>query len=204
MARNVIADLLQSHRFWLMDIVPSATYPFFVMGSPLYGFQSISAPEYTFETREIKQMNSMLKRTVYEGGGWGTITLTRGVRVVDDTFYEWVRRAIDGLDTISRNLLLVQFHPADSMMLDKVDVQAFINGFGAIGNPTAAAVNALAGGMDCGYMRNIPGKAWLLWECAPVRYKPTSDLDATDASVSLMEIELSCFNVSEFSLLSPL
>lgn len=204
MARNIIADLLQNHRFWLMDIVPSATYPFFVLGSPMYGFQSITVPEYTFETREIKQLNSMMKRTVYEGGGWGTVTLTRGVRVVDDTFYEWTRRAIDGLDTIDRDLLLVQFAPANAGMLNQVDVQAFINGFGAIGNPTAAAVNALAGGMDCGYMRNIPGKAWVLWGCVPTRYKPSSDLDATDAGVSIMEIDLAVWGVSEFTLLSPL
>jgi hypothetical protein len=204
MARNILADLLQNHRFWLMDLVPSATYPFFVLGSPIYGFQSISMPEYTFETREIKQMNSMLKRTVYEGGGWGTITLSRGVRIVDDTFYEWVRRAIDGLDTIDRDLLLVQFHPASAKILDGANIQALVNGAGAIGNPTAAAVNALVGGMDCGYLRNIPGKAWLLWGAVPTRYKPGSDLDATDAGVSIMEIEIAVTNVSEFSLLSPL
>lgn len=207
MARNIIADLLQNHRFWLMDLVPSATYPFFVLGSPAYGFQSISMPEFTFEAREIKQLNSLMKRTVYEGGGWGTITLTRGVRCTDDTFYEWVRRAIDGLDTIDRNLLLVQFAPASLVggsgaVLDNIaSIQAAMGG---IGNPSAAMMNTLAGGMDSGYMANVPGKAWLLWGTVPVRYKPGSDLDATDAGISLMEIELAVQSVSEFTLLSAL
>lgn len=170
----------------------------------MYGFQAISMPEYTFETREIKQMNSMLKRTVYEGGGWGTVTLTRGVRMWDDTFYEWVRRAIDGLDTIDRHLMLIQFAPASAQWLNQVNIGALMGGAGAIGNPTAAAINALAGGMDCNHMGNVPGKAWLMWNTIPTRYKPGSDLDATDAGVSLMEIELAVHNVAEFSLLSPL
>jgi hypothetical protein len=206
-ARNIIADLLQNHRFWLLDLVPSATYPFFVLGSPAYGFQACSMPEFTFETREVKQLNSMLKRTVYEGGGWGTVTLTRGVRCTDDTFYEWVRRAIDGLDTIDRHLLLVQFAPAslvggNSSILDALPaIQA---GLGAVGNPSAAIMGAFAGAMDSGYMANVPGKAWLLWGCVPVRYKPGSDLDATDAGISLMELELAVFSAAEFSLLSTL
>jgi hypothetical protein len=204
MARNVLADLFQNHRFWLLDIVPSATYPFFVLGTPMYGFQAITVPEYTFETREIKQYNSMVKRTVYEGGGWGTVTLTRGVRITDDTFYEWVRRAMDGLDTIDRDLMLVQFAPGNAKWLNKAPVGEIMNGLGALGNPTQAAVNAYFGGMDCGYMRNIPGKAWLMFGCVPVRYKPSSDLDATDASVSLMEIELAPMSVVEFTLGSPL
>jgi hypothetical protein len=203
-ARNIIADLMQNHRFWLMDIVPSATYPFFVLGSPMYGFQSATMPEYTFETREIKQMNSMMKRVVYEGGGWGTVTLTRGVRMWDDTFYEWTRRAIDGLDTIDRHLMLVQFAPGSAGALNQVDASALQSGFGAIGNPTAAAVNAFAGSMDSEYMKHVPGKAWLMWSCIPTRYKPGSDLDATDAGISIEEIEIAPYNVVEFSLLSPL
>lgn len=209
MARNIIADLLQNHRFWLIDMVPSATIPFFVMGSPVYGFQSISMPEYTFEAREIKQMNSMMKRTVYEGGGWGTITLSRGVRVCDDTFYEWVRRAIEGLDTIDRHLLLIQYCPAsfgglsgDAATMGKIDgiistVQAVA---GTVVNPTGAWM----GRMDSGYMDNVPGKLWVLWNCVPTRYKPGSDLDATDASVSIAELELAVHNVSEMTLLSAL
>ncbi len=207
MARNIIADLLQNHRFWLFDVVPSATYPFFVLGSPTYGFQAISMPEYTFEAREIKQMNSMMKRTVYEGGGWGTVTLSRGVRMWDDTFYQWVRRAIDGTDTIDRHLLLVQFAPASTMALSKmgaVGASTMSSLTGGLMNPTAAAINAIAGGMDHTYMQNVPGKAWLLWNSVPVRYKPGSDLDATDASVSLMELDIAVNAVSEFTLLSPL
>lgn len=202
MARSIVADLLQSHRFWLFDVVPSSTYPYFVLGSPAYGFQTISAPEYSFETREVKQVNSMLKRTVYEGGGWGTMTLTRGVRMWDDTFYEWVRRAIDGTDTVDRDLMLLQFAPGSALGGGDAEIGAILGVAGAVTNPTAAAVNRLAGAMDKGYMRNIPGKAWLLWGCLPTRYKPTSDLDATDASISVMELEIAVHSVTEFTLMA--
>lgn len=37
----------------------------------------------------------------------------------------------------------------------------------------------------------IPLKAWDLYECIPVRYKPASDLVATDADVSIAELDLS-------------
>ena len=52
-SRHPVEDLLQTNRFWLVDTVPSSTFPFFVLGAPIMGFQSITMPEITLETDEI-------------------------------------------------------------------------------------------------------------------------------------------------------
>jgi len=179
MARHRLADYLQNHRFWLLDVVPSSTFPFLVLGAPLLGFQSISTPEYTAEVEEIKQLNSMYKRSVYTGGGVSPITLTRGVLGYDDTFWQWMKRAIAGNDMTNRNLLLIQFTSIGTTD-DDIGVGAW----------ESAAF--------------VPGKAWLLWSCIPTRYKAGSDFDAQGGQVSIAELELNVWAMTEMTLLSPL
>lgn len=196
MSRSRFADYLQSHRFWLMDLVPSATFPFLVLGTPLLGFQSITAPEYNADVEEIKQLNSMYKKHVYSGGSVSPITLSRGVRGFDDTMWQWMMRAIRGYDVIPRNLLLLQF--------------TSISIGGALSAATAAALGpaALAAG-DFGVeawegASFLPGKAWILWESIPTRYKAASDFDASSGAVSVAELEVSPVAFTEITLLSPL
>jgi phage tail-like protein len=177
-----INDLLQAHRFWLLDISPSTVFPFFVLGSPMYGFASITAPEITLETQEIGQLNSMWKRHAYVGGSCGSITLERGCRIEDDTFYEWVKRAMRGSDRINRTLLLI--HYTGSAERDS-------NGsFVELPNPIDTWDN----------VSWIPGRVWVLWDCLPVRYKAGSDFDAKSAEVSLMSVELQPHAVEEIVL----
>ena len=179
MARIRLADLMQNHRFWLMDVVPSATAPYLVLGTPFLGFNSITAPEYTAEVDEIKQLNSMYKRHAYSGGSVGPITLTRGVRGYDDTMWNWMMRAIRGFDMTNRNLLLLHFTSIGATDSD-IPVDAW----------EAAAF--------------LPGKAYLLWDCIPTRYKAGSDFDAMSGEVSIAELELAVWAVTEITLLSPL
>jgi hypothetical protein len=183
-SRHPLEDLLQSHRFWLVDLVPSSTFPFFVMGAPIMGFQSITMPEVTLEVDEIKQVNSMYKRYAYSGGSVGAITLTRGARAYDDTFNLWVDRAIRGYDMVPRNLLLIQFtgiNVANALGLS-VDL------------PTAIQAWEVA--------QFLPGRAWLLWDCIPTRYKAGTDMDAMSGDVSIMELDIQPVAVTEFALLS--
>jgi phage tail-like protein len=179
MARHRIADYLQNHRFWLMDMVPSATFPFLVLGTPLLGFQSITAPEYTADVDEIKEMNSMFKKHVYSGGSVGPMTLTRGVRGYDDTFWQWMMRAMRGWDVTPRHLLLVHFTSIGATT-DDIGVKAW---------------EAIA---------FLPGKAWILWDSIPTRYKAGSDFDAMGGEVSLSELEIQPHAMTELTLLSPL
>jgi phage tail-like protein len=179
MARHRLADFMQNHRFWLLDVVPSATFPYLVLGAPLLGFSSITAPEYTADVDEIKEVNSMFKKHGYSGGSVSPITLTRGVLGYDDTFYQWMMRAIRGNDMTGRNLLLLHFtsigHADDDIGIGAWEAAAF-----------------------------LPGKAWILWECIPTRYKAGSDFDAMDGAVSIAELDVQPRAMTELTLLSPL
>jgi len=162
-----------------MDVVPSGTFPYLVLGAPFLGFQSISTPEYTADVDEIKQVNSMFKKHVYSGGGVSPITLTRGVRGYDDTMWQWISRAIRGNDTIARDLLLLQFTSIGATN-DDIGVRAWQS------------------------IAFLPGKAWILWGCVPSRYKAGSDFDAQGGQVSIAELEINPWAMTELTLGSPL
>lgn len=46
----------------------------------------------------------------------------------------------------------------------------------------------------------IPAKAWVLYGCIPARYKPAGDFDATDAGISIQELEIAVESWDELSL----
>lgn len=195
MSRSRIEDLLQSHRFWLIDILPSSTVPFFVLGSPSYAFASITAPEITLDVEEIKQLNSMFRRSVYSGGAVGPITLTRGCRPWDDSFYQWIRKAIEGEDTIHRTLLLIHYTGVGSDDERYNDIAS-----GILSGGVTAVASGLGLDFGPGQILNLPGRAWVLWNCLPIRYKTGSDFDAKSAEVSLMELEIQPYAIKEFVL----
>lgn len=182
--RSRLEDLLRSNRFWLVDVVPSSTFPFFVLGAPFMGFQGITMPEVTLEVDEVKQVNSMYKKYLYSGGSVGVITLMRGCRVYDDTFWQWINRAVRGIDMMPRNLLLVQYTDINMSAYTGVDVSL----------PVAIQAWEVA--------QFVPGRAWLLWNCIPTRYKAGTDLDAMSGEVSIMELDVQPEAVTEMALLS--
>jgi phage tail-like protein len=170
MARSVWSDLLGTHRFWLVDVVPSATWPFYVLGAPLAGFASITAPEVTLEVDPVAQVNSMWPTPIYTGASCGPITLIRGCRAYDDSFWQWCKRAIQGVDVVPRDLLLIQYGGVGTHLPGDP-------GFPAPPAPWQA-------------LGFFPARAWVLWSCIPSRYKAAGDFDASAAGVSMMEIDL--------------
>jgi phage tail-like protein len=189
MARSRLADFMQTHRFWLFDVVPSAAPPFYVLGAPFFGFASITAPEYTAETTEIKQVNSMFKQYAYTGGSVSPIVLTRGVRGYDDTMWDWMYRAITGLEVTNRHLLLLHF--------TSINILA-----GVTGGWDQSLVEGIELPIEAGMF--LPGKAWLLFDSIPTRYKAASDFDAKSGEVSISEIEIQPSSIREFACLDPI
>ena len=181
MARNRASDLLQNYAFWLIDIFPSARAPFFVLGGPLYGFNAITHPEVTVETEEIKQVNDPYKVRTFLGADVGSISLSRGVRYYDSSMYNWIDRFIEGEDVVQRNLLLI--HNMGSNFGVRAEA-------GPPPIPTPDLIEVL----------RIPGKAWLLFECVPVRYKAGGDLDGSSGDVAISELEIQPTKIEEFSL----
>jgi len=199
MARNRILDFMQTHRFWLFDVIPSLARPFYVLGTPFLGFSNITVPEYTAEVDTIKQLNSMFKKYAYNGGQVSSVTLTRGVRGFDDSMWEWMYRAITGLEVTNRHLLLIHF-----TNIKLVDINPRISSH-ALNTIARGDVESPLDGIqlptDAGLF--LPGKAWLLWNCIPVRYKGASDFDAKSGEVSLSELEVQPEAMTEFTLLDP-
>lgn len=200
MARSRINDFMQNHRFWLMDISPAKAFPFFVLGSPFLGFSSITMPEYTAETDEIKQVNSMFKKNVYSGGSVGPITLSRGVRGFDDSMWTWMKRAIMGTEVTNRNLLLIHFTSIS-------ETSSIVGGIAAAVSNPASLTSLSESGLPNDAWEGaafVPGKVWMLWDCIPTRYKPGSDFEANGGEVSIAELEVQPWAMSEMTLLSPL
>ena len=73
-----------------MDVHPQdpLAWPLFF---PLLGFQSISSPELTLDTQDVKEGNWPYTRKLVKGGTVSSITLTRGVQFfeADFTLEDW-------------------------------------------------------------------------------------------------------------------
>jgi phage tail-like protein len=190
MTRPRILDFMQNYRFWLFDIVPSAAPPFFVLGTPVLGFQTISAPEYTAEVDEIKQCNSMFKRHAYSGGGVSPITLTRGVRGFDDTFWDWMYRAIRGIDETQRHLLLLHYTNIN-----------YVKSIAAVSSKISLDADFKNTPLEIASF--VPGKAWILWNCIPTRYRAGSGFDGSSSDVSIAELEVQPDAFLEMALMDP-
>lgn len=200
MARTRFNDFLQNYSFHLIDISPSLSIPPFVFMNPLAGFSQITTPEVSVETEEIDEGNHYFKRHLISGGSTSSITLQRGASLMDADFWRWISATIRGdkstllppvLGGQRRNLLLIQY--------TGYDVTGLTGGADEL-----QAVASIAKGFlpEFGAVTRIPGRAWMLFECFPTRYKPASDFDATSSDVSIMELELAVDYIEEVSLVA--
>lgn len=188
MARARLIDRMQSHPFWLLDASGVAGNILFSVFDPTLGFSSITAPEITVNLREIKPGNWEYNRKVVKSASVSPITLARGVNFYDSDFYNWITNAILGHQPVRRDLALVHFmgwRPIRQLA-----------GPGATG--PEAGVTSL--------VERIPGRAWILKDCIPTRYKSGSDFDASSGAVSIQELEIQPEYVHELTIstLSPL
>ena len=183
MARPRVSDLFQNYPFWLVDVSPSVRPPFVTLGGPLYGFSEISHPEITVDQARIAQLNQSFPDYTFMGASTGSITLKRGARFYDSSFFIWVDRYIQGEDSSERNLLLIHFMG-----------QAFPDSNEA----------RVAGGISLGpnfvEIVRVPGKAWMLWGCKPIRWSAGQGLDARSGEVTVNELDVQPVSVDEFSL----
>jgi phage tail-like protein len=113
-----------------------------------------------------------------------------------------------------RSILVVQFTNINIANL----VTGKIRGDDAIAIGIAAGFATLAGSLLGGaagglgvaaaalgigpfqFATRVPARAWLLRNCIPVRYRSGSDFDASNAQVSLQELEVQPEQIEEFAL----
>lgn len=207
MARLSLTDYLQNHTFWLMDIGPINARALPVL-TPLYGFSSITAPALTAQVKTIKPGNHVHAVTVVTGAEEAPITLQRGAGLGDAEFYRWIkacisgnpanRSALAGFGTIvfvRRNLLLIQFLPRLPFTTGGTTLNSVGAGGGLLGGFLQSLIPApFEGGL------RLPARAWVLKGCLATKYKAGSTFNATDASVSVMELEVIPEEVSEVNL----
>lgn len=175
MARSRLDDLLQVHTFWLMDVVPTIQPPFFVFDGSM-GFESVTAPEITLSETEIEDGNALVKRVVVGKGSVSKITLRRGVRYWDTEFWSWLSDAMRGKASPRKTLALLHLHKVGK---------------------TIAPSALFMGLSDQGY---AVGRAWLLFNCLPSRYKAGSDFDAKGSEVSIAELDVTYEGFEEVNL----
>ncbi len=188
MARPRLLDLMQSFPFWVFDVSGAQGNSLFSIFDPTLGFSAVSAPEIIVETRDIQPGNWEYKRRIVKGAEVGSVTLSRGARFYDSDFYNWITNAILGKQAVRRNLVLVHFL-----------------GFRAQSQATGLDLSQPDAGIAQLGLRT-PGRAWVLYDCIPTRYRPGSDFDATSSDVSISELEVQPEHIIELTLatLSPL
>lgn len=173
MARAQLTDYLQVGRFHVLDM--SFTIPPILL--PVYGFKTCSMPEMIANVKSITEGNYEFPRKVYSGAEIGDVTLTQGVSLLNSDFYDWMRKAVIG-QRGPKNILIVQF----------------LNSKGK----TFSGSGAITGGLE--FVARLPGRAWLLKNCRPSRYRPGSDFDAMSQEISIAELTLSIEEMEEYSL----
>ena len=117
MARSFIFDPLMAHNFALIEIptasptaplaFPLKTAQSAIANGNFVGFQSMSVPEMTLETREIKQGNWPYVHQVptgYQMGG--NVTLSMAVLPLNVDMYYWWLQAVNGIFSPRRHLML--------------------------------------------------------------------------------------------------
>lgn len=116
MARSQFTDPLMACNFALIEVpvaglLPLA-FPFKAVRSALsqgnfIGFQSMTVPEITVETREVRQGNWPHVHQVVTGfASGGNITLNQAVLPLGLDMYAWWKQTINGVFAPRRNLLL--------------------------------------------------------------------------------------------------
>ncbi len=187
MARLRLFDKMQAYPFWVFDASGVAGNVLFSVFDPLLAFTAATAPEINVELKDIKPGNWEYQRRVVSRASVSPITLSRGVNFYDSDFYNWVTNAIRGKQPVRRNLAMIHFL-----------------GF----RPLRQAVGQGGIGIEAGgssMVERIPGRAWILKNCVPTRYKAGSDFDASSSDVSIQELEVQPEYIVELtvSTLSP-
>lgn len=198
MARPALTDYLQSFPFWMMDISTTGAVRVF---DPALGFASITMPEVSVTTFDFREGNDYFDRHVVQRGTTQAITARRGATFYDSDFYIWVMQALTGGTqfmmgdlTYRKDLLLIHYFARGGFGPDPErnggpNSQEFIRTEGP---------SLKIGPLE--YSGRIPARAYRLVDCIPTRWRPGSDLDATDGSISIAEIDFAYESIEEVSL----
>lgn len=186
MARLRLFDKMQAYPFWVFDASGAEGNVLFSVFDPVLGFSSATSPEINLEPRQIKPGNWEYSRQVVKSANVSPVTFARGARFYVSDFYNWITNSIRGVQPVRRNLVIVHF----------LGFRILRQAAGDIG--PEIGVTSL--------VERVPGRAWILYDCIPTRYKAGSDFDASSSEVAIQELEVQPEHIVELTVatLSPL
>lgn len=192
MPRSRLDDIMQNYAFWIFDAGVLGGNVLFPVLDPSLAFASLTAPEVSVETKQVQHGNWEYKAQVVKTAMPSSITLSRGTRFYDSDMWNWINAAIRGKDPVRRNLFMVHFLGLrEGSGGAQVGIGAALGAANALASGGNAAAGAAGGAIIGNFIGNrIPGRAWVLHDCVPTRYKAGSDFDATSGAVSIQELEV--------------
>lgn len=215
MARTPILDELLSHEFHLIDIDIQPPFNPPLVLWPTAGFSSITAPEMTADTTTIVEGTSDYTYTVVNRSSMSPMTLSKGVSMFNTDFWRWMLGAVSGKNDNEiglaanavpipparrRNLMLIQSSGIsveglmEIMKIGNIKEKALATTLlpaAGITAASSAAISLLSQGTFDLNLLGIPGRAYMLFDCLPVRFKAAGDFDANATTVSIEELEIS-------------
>lgn len=191
MGRRRFAEYLQPNVFYLLDYSLGETSMLAQLIQA--GFRSVTAPEITLDTEEIKEGNWPFKRKLITGASVNTLTLSKGVTFYDSDFWRWTSRAAVGAKTFGLDIGM--FGLKSGFRKDLFLIQ-FLRGV-----PNAMKFFLPFRGWDRA-LNIFPAKLWMLENTIPTRYKVGSDFDSQSGEISIAEVELSMENFDEIAIAS--
>jgi phage tail-like protein len=169
MARAVASDFLHSMRFHV-DIADPNTATFAAKGRPGAGFSMVSTPEATTEAVEYKEGTFIYTRKYPGNPTVADITMSRGVARGDSTFWDWMRRVIEGSGEYRADLNINHYHRLEALNREY---------------PTTGAEANLTE-----LFKDSPARVYKIKEAFPTRHKVAGDLDGTASEISIMELDI--------------
>jgi len=169
MARPVATDFIHSMRFQVVVDTGDRGISLSPEGRADAGFSMATVPEVTTEAVEYRE-GTMVYTRKYPGlPTMNDISLSRGVARRDSTFWDWMRRVVEGSGEYRVDLSIRHFHRDTALVRT---------------TPVVDAVNLTAINID------TPAKTYLIKEAFPIRHKVAGDLDATASEISIQELDV--------------
>lgn len=195
MARSHFTDPLLNNKFAVLDVSGDIP-PVFL---PVFGFRAVTLPTLDIDLMDIKEGNYEFPRKVIRGASVGQVTFEQGVSLINSDFYDWISKSITGHSS-PKNLLIIQFHRASFDSAQSDFGKTLGAALSAPTRLTSRISSTLSPGFNFEFIDRIPGRAWILKRCKPVRYKPGSDFNAESAEVSIASLDVAVEEFNEISL----
>jgi len=166
--RQLENDFLHSMRYHV-TVDTEAAQDILSPGEVQAGFSAVSTPELSSEAAEYKEGLDVYTRKYPGNPTVSDVTLSRGVTWRDTTFYDWMRKVVEGKGAYRATVTIDHFHRIGFLNRNEGDEAPY----------SALKLEAAS-----------PAVQYILYNAFPIRDKVAADLDATSSEVSVEEMDV--------------